>query len=314
MRFSPGLSITILTHPMLYRIAAAVVVTVCLAGSALAAEASVVSHLEALGAKLVKKDGEVTEFTLTNCKQLGPAEFKLIGQLTSLKKLTLFGGCHALNDETLPLLAGLKRLEAIGTDGARLTDDGFRHFAAFGNLRQASFFHTSFGMAGFTGVGFGHLKDCPRLERLTVAGISMGDEGLAAIGTLAQLKEFSTWHTWQTEAGNWHIARLSQLTSLKLGQRLPGKGREAPSLSDASMAALLTMKSLQTLKIGEARFTLDALKQLQGLPGLKSLVLYETDFPETQIPALSAALPGVKVTLEPLTEAQRKKLDMYVKP
>lgn len=269
-------------------------------------------ELEALGAKLVQKEGVITELTITDCKKLGPPEFKLIGQVTTLKKLTLYGGCHGLNDETLPSLAGLKELEAIGTDGLKVTDDGLKHFAAFGNLKQASFFHTSFGMPGFTGVGFGHLKACPNLERLTVAGISMGDDGFAAIATITQLRDFSTWHTYQTEAGNAHIAKLPNLRSLKLGQRLPGKDRKATSLSDASLVTIATMKSLEDLKIGEARFTLEGVKALKSLPNLKNLLLYETDFPETAVEPLKQALPDVKVKLEPLTEAQRKKLDQYV--
>lgn len=269
-------------------------------------------ELEALGAKLVQKEGVVTELTITDCKKLGPAEFKLIGQVTTLKKLTLYGGCHGLNDETLPSLAGLKELEAIGTDGLKVTDDGLKHFAAFGNLKQASFFHTSFGMPGFTGVGFGHLKACPNLERLTVAGISMGDDGFAAIATITQLKDLSTWHTYQTEAGNAHIAKLPHLRSLKLGQRLPGKDRKATSLSDASLVTLASMKTLEDLKIGEARFTLEGVKALKSLPNLKTLLLYETDFPETAVEPLKQALPNVKITIEPLTEAQRKKLDQYV--
>lgn len=272
----------------------------------------VVQQLQALGGKVVQKDGVVTEFTLTDCKKLGPEEFKLIGQMTTLKKLTLYGGCHGLNDETLPSLGGLKNLEAIGTDGARLTDEGLKHFAAFVNLKQASFFHTSFGMPGFTGVGFGHLKACPKLERLTVAGISMGDEGLAAIATITHLKDFSTWHTYQTEAGNAHIAKLPNLRALKLGQRLPGKDRKATSLSDASLGTLAGMSRLEDLKIGEARFTLEGLKTLKGLPALKALLLYETDFPETALEPLKQELPKVKITLEPLTESQRKKLDQYV--
>jgi hypothetical protein len=274
--------------------------------------AAVKEQLVAVGGKVVEKGGAITELTITDCKKLGPAEFKLIGQVTSLKKLTLYGGCHGLNDETLPSLAGLKELEAIGTDGAKLTDDGLRHFAAFGNLKQASFFHTSFGMPGFTGVGFGHLKACPNLERLTVAGISMGDDGFAAIATITQLKDFSTWHTYQTEAGNAHIAKLPNLRSLKLGQRLPGKDRKATSLSDISLVTIAGMKTLEDLKIGEARFTLEGVKVLKGLPSLKTLLLYETDFPETGVEPLKQALPTVKVTLDPLTEPQRKKLDQYV--
>ena len=149
-------------------------------------DTAIVRQLESLGGKVVAKDGIVTQVSFTNCSPLGEADFRAIGQLTHLKSLTLYGKCHGLTDGTIVHLAGLKELETLGTDGAQLTDAGLQHFAAFTNLRTASFFHTSFRMAGFTGVGFGHLKACPQLERLTVAGISMGDEGFAAIAKITQ--------------------------------------------------------------------------------------------------------------------------------
>ncbi|MEZ0385942.1 MAG: hypothetical protein ACAI34_02655, partial [Verrucomicrobium sp.] len=125
-------------------------------------------------------------------------------------------------------------------------------------------------------------------------------------------KDFSTWHTYQTEAGNAEIAKLTNLVFLKLGQRLPGKGREATSLSDASLAKFAALKSLENFKIGEGRFTLEGLKALKLYPSLKTLLLYETDFPETGLEALKKELPQVKITLEPQTEVQKKRLDQYV--
>ncbi|MBI3878938.1 MAG: hypothetical protein HY301_02605, partial [Verrucomicrobia bacterium] len=141
-------------------------------------------QLRALGAEVAEAGGVVTKLTFKDCSKLGDAEFRAIGQLTHLKALTLYGKCHGLTDATAPHLAGLKELEELGTDGAQLTDAGLKHLAVLPELRRASFFHTSFGMKGFTGVGFGALKACPKLERLTVAGISMGDDGFAAIATI----------------------------------------------------------------------------------------------------------------------------------
>lgn len=276
-------------------------------------DAAVASQLEAQGGKVVAKAGVVTEVTFRDCSKLGEPEIRAIGQLAHLKTLTLYGKAHGLNDATAPLLAGLKELESLGTDGAQLTDDGLRHLAVLKGLKSLAFFHLSFGMKGFTGSGFVHLKDCPKLEKLTVAGISMGDEGFAAIGTLTQLKELRTWHTFQTEAGNAHIAKLPNLTSLQLGQRLPGHGNKGVSLSDASLPTLAGMKTLETLKIGEAHFTVEALQALKGLPKLKTLSLYETDLTEPEVDKVRAALPGVKIDWQPLTEEQRKKFEMYLK-
>jgi len=86
-----------------------------------------------------------------------------------------------------------------------------------------------------------------------------------------------------------------------------------PSLSDASLPALLPMKNLTTLKIGEARFTLQALRQLKNLPSLKNLTLYETDLSDAEVETLKTELPDVKIDFQPLTESQRQKLEVYLK-
>jgi hypothetical protein len=284
-----------------------------LAGTARADDTAIAQQLQGLGAKITAQDGIVTQVTFTDCDKLGDAEFRAIGQLAHLKSLTLYGKCHGLTDATIVHLAGLKELETLGTDGAQLTDAGLKHLTALTNLRSASFFHLSFRMEGLTGTGLGHLKDCPKLEKLTVAGMSMGDAGFAAISTITQLRELRTWHTYQTEAGNAQIAKLPNLTSLQIGQRLPRGEAKAPSLSDASLPTLASIKSLESLKIGEAHFTLAALRGLKALPKLKQLALYETDFPPADVETLRTELPGVKLDFQPLTDEQRKKFETYLK-
>lgn len=276
-------------------------------------DTQIASPLVALGAKIVAKDGIITQLTLTDSSKVGEAELRAIGQLSHLKSLTLYGKLHGLTDSTAPLLSGLKELESLGTDGAQLTDDGLKHLGALISLKSLAFFHLSFNMKGFTGAGFAHLKPLTRLEKLTVAGISMGDEGFAAIGTLTQLKEFRTWHTFQTEAGNDPIAGLSSLTSLQLGQRLPGHGNKAPSLSDVTLPKLTKLQALETLKLGEAHFTVETLLALKALPKLKTLSLSETDLTAEDVEKLRQGLPGIKIDWQPLTEEQRKKFDQYLK-
>jgi hypothetical protein len=285
---------------------------VCLGSSLQAEDPAVAKQLQSIGGKVTMKAGIVSEVAFTDCTKIGEAELKLIGQLSHLKTLTLFGKCHGLNDSTIGLLAGLQELESFSTEGVQLTDDGLKGLAALKAVKSMSFFHLSFGMKGFTGVGFGHLKALPQLERLTVAGISMGDDGFAALGTLTQLKELRTWHTYQTEAANASIAKLTNLRSLHIGQRLPRTGVKAPSLSDASLPTFASMKSLETLELGEAHFTVPALLQFQALPKLKKLVFFETDLTSAEVDQLRAKFPNVTIDWKPLTADQQKKFDMYL--
>lgn len=279
-------------------------------------DAGVATQLRSLGAQVTEDGGAVTKLVFKDCSKLADAEFRLIGQCAHLKSLTLYGKCHGLTDDTLPHLAALKDLEELSTDGIQVTDEGLKHLTTLTSLKSAAFFHTSFGMKGFTGTGFGHLKALPRLERLTVAGISMSDEGLAAISQITQLRDFSSWHTHQTQAGNAHLAKLTNLRSLRLGQRLrryDGKPN-ALSLDDNSLATFATMRSLESLTLFESRFTLAALRQLKDLPNLKKLNLQGSDVTPSDVEALRMAMPAVGIDWKPLSDEERSKLEAMIKP
>lgn len=276
-------------------------------------DAAITKQLEALGAKVVQKDGTVSQVAFTDCSKIGDPELRAIGQLSHLKSLTLYGRLHGLNDATVGHLKGLQELESLSTEGAQLSDAGLAQLAALTNLRSASFFHLSFRKEGFTGKGFATWKALPKFEKLTVAGMSMGDDGFAAIATLAGLRELSTWHTYQTEAGNAEIAKLPNLTSLRIGQRLPRADAKVPSLSEVSLVTFVKIKTLESLKLSEARLTAGALRILKSLPKLKQLGITESDIPAADVEKLRVELPGVKVDFQPITEEQRKKLETYLK-
>ena len=266
-------------------------------------------ELKALGGQVKESAGAVTELSFKDCSKLGEAEFKLIGQCTTLKKLTLYGSCHGLTDSTLPLLAGLTDLEELGTDGMKLSDDGFKHFAPFVKLRGLAFFHPSWAFKEFTGSGLAQLKALPKLERLTFAGSTAGDEALMAIGQLTQLHDFRTWHTAQTQKGNEELLKLPQLTGLYLGQRLPPWGKAVPaSLDDSTLATLAKIPTLETLTLTEMRLTATALLQLKALPKLAKLTIQQTDVSAADIEKARAELTKVKLDFKPLTDQDRDEL------
>jgi hypothetical protein len=274
-------------------------------------DSSIIRQLETAGGKVKQANGVVTEVTFTDCASLGDAEFRALGQLAELKSLTLYGGKQKLNDETVGHLLGLAKLESFSSAGARLSDAGLARLAALKSLRSASFFHLSFRLEGFTGKGFAAWKALPHFEKLTVAGMSMGDEGFATIAQISTLRDLSTWHTYQTAAGNAEIAKLP-LTSLRIGQRLPHAGAP-PSLDDAALATIAQIKTLQTLRIMEVRLTSAGLASLKALPALQTLAITESEVAEADLEALRKALPSVKIEHQPLTDEQRKKLEQYLK-
>ena len=134
--------------------------------------------LRAAGAEKIDQDnaGVVTSVFFKDSSKITPEQWKLIGQLGSMKTLTLYNHCP-LTDERLPLLAGLTSLEKIATDGATLTDRGLAAMAQWKNLRTLTFFHCSWGNKAFTGAGLAALGDLPKIESFSIGGSHFTDEG-----------------------------------------------------------------------------------------------------------------------------------------
>jgi hypothetical protein len=257
-------------------------------------DSAVAKQLEAKGGKVKEAGGSVSELTFTDCAPLEAADFEAIGKLPHLKNLTLYGGKKKLTDETVGALLGLKELENFSSEGGWLSDAGLAKLSALSSLKSAAFFHLSINMEGFTGKGFAAWKALPHLERLTVAGMSMGDEALGLIAQIPALRDFSTWHTYQTQAGNAAIAKMP-LTSLRIGQRLQHRGADALSLTDESLATLAKIQTLQKLTLMEGQFTLAGLKALKSLPALKQVQVAPTAVSATDLDGLRKEFPAVKI-------------------
>jgi hypothetical protein len=278
----------------------------CLLLSAAVAFAADTEALRKLGAKVSETAGVVTQVNV-KCDAFTEADFKMLGSFTTIKDLTISG--KTITDSTLALLTGLTELERFSSDGMQLTDAGFRHFAAFQKLKSISFFHPAFRSKEFTGSGLVHLKALPRLERLTFAGSTAGDAAMEAIGQITQLKEFRTWHTAQTQAGNAHLLKLVGLTGLRIGQRLPEWGKDSlVSFDESTLETISQLKALESLELTEARLNAKIIPQLQALPKLAKLKIETVDISAADVEAIKTALPNCKVDFKPMTDAEKESL------
>lgn len=269
---------------------------------AAAGEKDAAAWLESLGGQVKKTEGVPVEVSFKDSSKLGAAEFQRIGTLASLRKATFYGKAAGINDETLPSLVGLTALEELSTDGVQFTDAGLAPFAKMQSLKSIAMFHPSWGSKNFNGSGFAVLAENPKLERLTVAGSPFDDRGMEAVGKLTQLKEFHSWHTFQTAAGNVHLRKLVNLKKLRFGQRLTNYSDKThtPSLSDETLLILADMKSLESLTLDETRLSAAAVRKLvPQLPKLKDLSLLNVDMPEADADALAKEFPAVKFKWTP---------------
>lgn len=266
-----------------------------------AAEADIIKMLKEKGGEVVEIKGVATSVTLTDGSKLTDAEFRQIGQLKQLKNLTL---SKCLNDQTLAFLTGLAELETLQTNLMEVSDDGIKQFAQLKKLRNLKFFHPG---KTFTGSGLAALTEMPNLEALTIAGsFAFGDDGMAAISKLTQLKSLRIWHVGQTDEGVIKLRSLKNLKSLTLGQRLTYKPPANPS--NETLAILAELKSLETLQLEEARLTLSGLENLKRLPELKTLTLNGIDMPEADVERLQKDLPKVAVKWTRPNETYMKRI------
>jgi len=271
--------------------------------SALQSFAANVASLQKLGAKLTETAGVVTQVQV-KCDAFTEADFRTLGSFTTIKDLTISG--KTITDDTLALLTGLTDLERLSSDGIQLTDDGYKHFVAFQKLKSLSFFHPAFRSEKFTGSGLSYLKALPKLEKLTFAGSTAGDTAMEAIGQLTQLKEFRTWHTAQSQAGNAYLLKLP-LTALRIGQRLPEWGKDSPvSFDESTMATLAQIKTLESLELTEARLSAKIIPQLKVLPKLTKLRIETVDISAADVEAIKAALPNCTVDFKPISDADKE--------
>ena len=222
-------------------------------------------------------------------------------------------GGKGINDEAVARFATMN-LEALGFDGAgTLTDGCFQHLAKIKGLQRLSMGHML--QKEFTGSGLALLKDLPALEILTIAGSAVGNDAMKAIGELTQVKQFSNWHTRQTDTKATYLLGMKGLKNLRLGRsgdRVAGKNQQA--LTDETLATLAQLKSLEDLALEEARLTLPAILRLKALPNLKNLTLKNClDVPPEDIEKFRKELPGVVLQWKPMTEKDREFLNNVLK-
>jgi hypothetical protein len=112
-------------------------------------------------------------------------------------------------------------------------------------------------------------------------------------------------------SNNAHVAMLAHhpnLEFLSLGQY------GGATLDNGALPSIATLPELRTLKIFLADLTFaDGLRHLVGHPKLASLELLEVNLPEGDLDQLRAAMPRLKITHTPMSDASRAKRDALLK-
>lgn len=271
-----------------------------------AGDAEILTALKSKGAELTETKGVVTGIAFPDCSKLTASDYAQIGKIASVKLLNFGKG---FDDAGLKAIGATTGVETLSTNGMDVSDDGVRALAAWKGLKSIAFFHPG---KRLTGTGLAALAAAPSIERLTVAGsVAFADEGMTAVTTITQLKNFRTWHSGVTSEGVKKLTALKNLTSVYVGQRL--SYTPPVTLSDATLPVLAGLPLLEDITLGEARLTLSALSELKKLTHLKKLTLDNIEIADSDIATLKQQLPKTDVRWTPPTEQGKKRISALFK-
>ena len=267
--------------------------TAVLIGLVLTDDAELVRPLEAKGAKVKKTPaGVVTELSIGGVKGITPDDYRVVGQCRNLVSLNLSAEDQRFNDEAAAQLTGLDRLEKFFSNGAQLTDDGFKSLAAWKSLRQIGFdhwFRTKKDQP--IGAGLAHLAALPNLESVRLGGCMIGNEATEALATIKTLKKLDVFHTFYVN--DEALLPLQKLPELRIFIAGP---QFQPRLTDEALRILSGIKSLEEISLTETWLTYDGgFKHLASLPRLKKLSIPKVVASDEDVAKLKAELPNLTV-------------------
>lgn len=226
----------------------------------------------------------------------GPASYKLmqhIAHLTGLKYLAI--GRSSVSDLDLQDITNLRSLEYLSVPD-RITDAGLVHVAGLPSLKGLYIGCVGgSGKSRITDCGLRHISGISSLEELYLRGEYMTDKALEHFINLPRLKYLALYGSRFSDAGCVHIKEMSSLRILSFHEnlcRISDVGlvhiSQMPDLeilclhgmkniTDAGIAHLTKMISLQKLEIGNSQVTDKGLQYLSQIKTLERL-----DLPQDQ--------------------------------
>jgi len=260
---------------------------------AAADDADLVRPLEAKGVKVKKTAaGVVTEVHVGGLKGFTVDDYRAIGQCRNLVTLNLSAEDRRFDDEAAAQLAGLDRLEKFFSNGAQLTDDGFKALAGWKSLKQIGFdhwFRTTKDRP--IGGGLAQLAALPNLESVRLGGCMIGIEATEALATIKSLKKLDVFHTFYVNDAA--LLPLQKLPDLRIFIAGP---QYQPRITDEALRILSGIKSLEEISLTETWLTYEGgFRHLSSLPHLKKLSIPKVVASDEDVARLKAELPSLAV-------------------
>jgi len=165
------------------------------------------------------------------------------------------------------------RIFSVHENLSRITDAGLVHIAELPNLELLCLH----GMRGITDAGIAHLTKMRSLRKLDIGSSRVTDKGL---GYLKQIKTLEHLDLPQdqyniSDAGLAHLGELSNLKVLHVSRlHYGGRDRNRIYYTDAGLAQLSKLRSLEELVVGSIGVTDAGMDHIAKLTNLKKLFMF----------------------------------------
>jgi len=203
----------------------------------------------------------LAELRQLDIRQTGLSDAGLahIGKMTNLEDLNI-ADC-AITNVGMAHLVGLRRLKKLDissnpVDLSKVNDIGLTYFTGLTSLEELKLPY-----AGITDTGLAQLSGLHSLRKLTCYSRHMTDRGLVTIAGLRSLADLVICADNITDSGIESLSRCTSLKKLDL--------HECPKITNAGIAHLENLKSLEKLWMSNLRVTGEGLAVLKGLRSLK---------------------------------------------
>jgi hypothetical protein len=245
----------------------------------------------------IEKDGTVTEASVGGKAMISAEDFAPIGAMHTLRRADISPESARLNDDTAKSLSHLDQLEKFFANGAELSDDGFKAFSGWKSLKSFGLDHWGWYAPGHLpqkdplGPGLAHLATCTNLEHVRLGGCRVDNRVTAALAQIKSLQSVDLQHTYAvTDEGIAALKALPKLRVIKLSPQF------SPRITDATLAVLGEMKTLEEIEINETWLTHEkGFAHLKQLPALKKLVFTKVIATEADIAKLKADHPNADI-------------------
>ena len=233
-------------------------------------------------------------------KQVTPTAVSHLQKLTKLTQLHVSG--VEITDSSLELLAGLSQLEFLGLSGTDITPSGLGTLKRFPKLKSVMFQRNTIGQTRpgacvITDAELQILAEIPTLTSVTLGmGCEVTDQGMAALGKLAQLEELTVYGGEITDAGLAQLQSCSRLKKLSLS--------ECKWFTDDGLTHLRGLTELQELELSNGEFTDAGMAHLEPLRKLETLSLGVRNLSTGDTPNPSVTDAGLQ-HLSRLTQLER---------